>query len=1035
MQSNRHARSTKRSQLLASAGAALVLMLAATSAQAQSAGANATGIRTLANQQISQNGITRADADDAAIASVVTGPLDGASEEIAGNAVETAARGNQALQSLDADLPDGESYGPTGLTAGTRGVFASGASVIANRQIAGGSEVASDIFETALRLDTGQVSSSTLAVSRNAMEAEARGNDAAADIALTGNASSSGTGIASFQSTGPGGGIAARARASTLLGVGPVAGSSLANSYNLDRATAYGNSADNRISAAMTAIVVPSVNGAASTVPTGSVGDPSVSATFGLLSNQLAGGIVKALSGDLNGDAVFGTVIAGDTQGSVIASDGNMLAATAYPNSSANIINLDAVSIGGTAREPGRAPGAVANLTNVQRAEGTTLNAYTFGGTAVDARGRLSESTVSASGNSVRTVATANLASGNLLSVRAGSIETNGGSSLGERTGIALVDSEGAAVTSSDFGVQNVQDFARSPVTVTQEYSTTAVSVGGAVDHSTIRAEGNEALAAGTGNSAVNLAELAATSMRTSAAVSNLQTGNGNVRVTVGAIDAHSGASIDATGGVSDARLLVIGNITTGTAIGSSASNGLTVSGTGVAANPNGAIAGATGQSYGAIGAFALASEQKLGEPTGGDALIPRIASSVLGETGITIASAAEDSSLVVADNAQRANALGNISVNRLALSTAALDGTTSSLSSFQYGQAYVDASSSAKVNVPGSLDASTAALTGNTSVALAAINDTDNDLLVDAGRADGVGSGNAIVRSAPLGPPSANADHLLANQQFAAGGVGAAANLSLGNSDPGGGMTGSRLTVSGNEARAEASANRARSAVSVGAMSQGSPRVGLVNTQISTAQASAAARTDGEFALAAPDGVVASGSSIAIEDNSVSALARGNVADNEVTVAAAGSLAAAPRAQTIVRSFDASVLAPAALLNTQSNYGAVGATANGTSYGVPLNGPGAVERSSIGIAGNSLMASAYGNVASNRVNISGPGQAPTAIANAQANYGNVTAMVTGAGYAGTSGPMSGSAFSITGNSLSATAVGNQATSAIASPR
>ena len=133
---------------------------------------------------------------------------------------------------------------------------------------------------------------------------------------------------------------------------------------------------------------------------------------------------------------------------------------------------------------------------------------------------------------------------------------------------------------------------------------------------------------------------------------------------------------------------------------------------------------------------------------------------------------------------------------------------------------------------------------------------------------------------------------------------------------------------------------------------------------------------------------------------------------------------------------FDATVGAAGALLNSQANYGAVAATASNSGYAVPLNASGTVDASSVRVTGNSVSAAAYGNVASNTVSVSSFGALPTAsLANVQANYGPVTAQAIGAGYRIASGPLSASVLGITGNSLAAMAVGNQASSAIASPR
>jgi len=1018
----------KRSYLLAGAGAVLVTLLAATTAEAQTAGASATGVRTATSNQASQSNV-RADTNDTVIASLVTGAIDGAAAEIADNSTGVAARGNETVQHLDADLAAPDGYGPTVLGGSATGITARGGSAVANRQTMGAS-VITDVFDTAMRLDAGQVTGSALSVSRNAFDATALGNDAAADVALTGDVSDSGAGIASYQGTGSSSSVAARSRGGTLLHVGPVSQSTLVNSGNLDRSTASGNSADTSISANVSAVVAPATSAAASTVPMSGTGDPAVVASFGVLGYQVAGGTFSTLSGKVSGDPVFGTVVDGGVTSSAIASDSNVLSAATYANRAASTMDLSAVKI---SDQPAPAPvrGAVANITNVQRAAGSTLFAYTFGGTAIDAPGGIVDSNLSASDNDVETVATANLASGNRLTASAGDIHANGAVAA-PQPGSAFVDAQGGTVSRAAFGIANVQDYGASPITVSQGAGAVSVSATGAIEGSTVRVERNTARGVGTGNSAVNVADLAATSMRGTAVIDSVQTGNGGVTVSLGDAGAPSGARIT-TDGFRGTRLFVTDNSTTGTAIGSTGSNALFVSSGTVGGTSGPAASGSIGASYGAVGTFALSSEQKLGEPTAGNTLIPRIVSTVIGEIGAS--GDATDSMLTAANNSQRANALGNASVNSVGLSATALeDNVTSSLSSFQYGQANVSAGSVLTLTAPGALSGSAASLTGNANLALAAINDTDNSLSVDAATADGSGAGVVTLAAPPFGPPTATGDNLVANQQFAAGNVAANASTSIQGVDSDIGLAASRFTVSGNATSAEASANRARNAASL--ETAGDPAgIGVVNSQTNTAQASAAALTSGTGSVAVPSGGSFIGSSIELADNSTTALARGNAADNLVSVSG-GPAGPASTGQARLDAIAANVTAPVAILNAQGNYGAVSATTSDTGAGLPLNLPGAAGQSGIGITGNSLTASAQGNAAANTVSLSALGQAPTAaIANAQTNFGNVSAHVSGLGRTIASGPLSGGSLSISGNGLAATAVGNQVTSAITTPR
>jgi len=213
-----------------------------------------------------------------------------------------------------------------------------------------------------------------------------------------------------------------------------------------------------------------------------------------------------------------------------------------------------------------------------------------------------------------------------------------------------------------------------------------------------------------------------------------------------------------------------------------------------------------------------------------------------------------------------------------------------------------------------------------------------------------------------------------------------------------------------------------------------GASSIGFANSQTSIAQVVATATSGAGYAvLAPPTPIVVTDSTVLIDGNVTTALARGNFAENsmDLSFGTAGS----PGVAT-VDSAARTVEGGAALLNGQTNYGAVLATATGRGY-LPLNAPsGGAESAMLTANGNSIAASAYGNAATNRMTVSALGQTPgAAIGNFQTNAANVTALVAGSGVHADFGPLQTSTLSITGNSLAATAVGNQATSLIATPR
>jgi len=96
------------------------------------------------------------------------------------------------------------------------------------------------------------------------------------------------------------------------------------------------------------------------------------------------------------------------------------------------------------------------------------------------------------------------------------------------------------------------------------------------------------------------------------------------------------------------------------------------------------------------------------------------------------------------------------------------------------------------------------------------------------------------------------------------------------------------------------------------------------------------------------------------------------------------------------------------------------------------------VSGSTVAVTGNTTAAQAYGNTATNSVNVSAPSASrPTAaVGNFQTNSGTVVATATSVNYGiGVTGAATGSTLRAAGNQVSATAVGNSAVSTIASVR
>jgi hypothetical protein len=220
----------------------------------------------------------------------------------------------------------------------------------------------------------------------------------------------------------------------------------------------------------------------------------------------------------------------------------------------------------------------------------------------------------------------------------------------------------------------------------------------------------------------------------------------------------------------------------------------------------------------------------------------------------------------------------------------------------------------------------------------------------------------------------------------------------------------------------------------------------GVTNSQASDTEVTSSATTSANIAVAGDSDELTAAlnaGSVTVGGNTTAALARGNAATNALNYAAGanyGTGTGDPANSSLAASdTDFRVNAQAAVLNAQANTGPVSASSVDAVYGVALNGVGGfpvTTNGTVGVIGNSVSAAAYGNAAVNSLTLASlnTGQPTAAVGNSQFNSGPVTASVTTVTYGiGTGlGGVSGSALSVSGNQVTATAVGNSATTTIA---
>ncbi len=376
--------------------------------------------------------------------------------------------------------------------------------------------------------------------------------------------------------------------------------------------------------------------------------------------------------------------------------------------------------------------------------------------------------------------------------------------------------------------------------------------------------------------------------------------------------------------------------------------------------------------------------------------------------------SSATDSALTITGNRQSAEVAGNAASTTLTARTVRAEGGDyyeptpfAVLTNRQTGDGAVKATSRMTVAAPGEIGRSSVTLSDNANTALARMNDATNGVTVEAATIAG--------------------ETRLTSGQKASGSVTASAATRIVDGKVSAPIPASRYAIEDNSTASEATANRALNSLSASAATIAGGRTVLDNRQHNDAEVRATTRT----ALNVR-GSGSYGSTISIDSNSASSLARGNVAENRMTVsggAGTGDYPGGGEPQMLARATFVPIPAGAVLANRQVNDGGVAAkTDSGAS--VALN-CGCTTDSRIGLTGNTGAASAYGNAALNSATVEGAGQPLALVSNVQINRGPVTAAVKGRFGAAMTGGVNAGLVTVSGNSLAATAIGNQAVNAI----
>lgn len=880
--------------------------------------------------------------------------------------------------------------------------------------------------------------SADVSVNDNAIRSQALGNDAVTSVALsgaTGN-STSAIGNSQFNDTG----IQAAVRDSVVsLSAGAVNGSNLAISGNTLAATARANNADNRITAQFETLQTPAANYVPAFSINGNSG-VSVAAAQTIVSAQHNSGAVVATNLSEGPMAVvnIGQTYwsegnlpyqnnGGGTQGSSVTVKGNSVSAAATANQAANSIGLSVGTLN-TGEGFGAPVAAISNLqTNWAEGQVSATAGNTGGGLLIGAQygGGLASSQVSVADNTVSAQSHGNTA---VNRVNAGGVNFNAQSSGYGYEGMP----------DSDFSVLSQQTDSGATRSATTSNANVGIEGGsgyfsyGLVD-SSLSVTGNRNLAEARNNNAVNSIGLAGFStLATSALVGNLQDSQTSVQAT-----AAGSMAIRAGSGVTpNVNLAVTGNTTQAMAVGNSADNSLSAQATQLQGKSSPwVITGMPESGYLGAPDFSVFSMQHQdGAVTASAAATSRIDLN----GGWMMGGAMLGGSATLTGNTVAAIAQANSVSNALSLQAVNAGGVSGAVMSSQMAGGPVNATAGTPAAegafaIVGNYTSGTPVVVADNRMrASAGMNEAFNQMAVTGTTVAGRGLGNNPSAYGIYESSGPAADFSVSNYQSGWGDATAVAlPAQIGTSM--GSTYGGSVAVTGNDVTAKASVNNASNALTLASQSTLSASGAVNNMQ--TAQGGAGQAWIGNVAPATM-GVSAinlGNTVVAVTGNSLNAIAGANQASNALNATAANGVSGPGN----VASF--------AVLNQQTNAASMNAVVQNGAIGVTMGGynmtaPGyfygnGISGGSASVQGNSVLASGYGNTASNALGLTAPaaaaGTASASIVNRQTNTAAISASVSNMNIGVGGGMAGGSAIAITGNSVTAQAIGNSASNVL----
>ena len=881
---------------------------------------------------------------------------------------------------------------------------------------------------------------------------------ATADFAIFTASASFGTGgfgdgdesftIANFSVPGTGGSFNGAGVTVSVddTGGGEILDSTVSVSGNIVVGEVNGNAATNAASAAAT--TVTGLEAAATSIAAGDL----IAAP---LQSDLATANVQSSAAPLSSDvAATFAIIAGNgdideiTNSTQTVSD-NLQQSFATANRATNSVDLMATNTN-----------ADTALESVQLSSATVA---TISELDVVANAGATNSSLALEGNRNQSVANGNIAT------NATTLDVTNATATGTVNASIDVGTFTATANNALASVQSVTEDVTASAT-TDVYNQDATrAAGNEIIDSSISLSSNSTIAQATGNNSgqtLTLGDAGTANMDRTGVLLNLQTVTvAGPLVVSSTVDQDVSVTLTNTGTipVQSSSLSLDGNSTTALARSNVSTNTLSVDGANITAGDG---AGATNAAFSETG-NTLVAAYVLGSGQTNDASVTATTTQSRVEVDMSAAANAIDSStLSLSGNTSSATALANTVVNNVSVgANAANVDATAALGNNQNNTEAVGAIGGSAVGVfadsigvtiggtdPSGIIGSSVMLSGNASASNATGNQAQNTLTAAGANITSGTVASAAVNAQTGSALTANAGNLLLSDQINSGPITSTntANVVTISSSTvdgtGAAAEGSTLSVLGNTTTAKATANMVlNSSISVGGASTTSVGAsGLIgnfqfNDDTGDVEASASTTTTVTMNGAVGAAALNNGSAF-VQNNSTRALARGNVVDN--ILSAEGAIVGAGTSPATINSNgspDTGVLnASFGVFNEQVQQAEIEATSDSARYAInATSGTGnALNTASASVGGNSIDATAFGNIATNSVmltSLNGAGNnASAAIFNGQINSGAITATASnGAIGVYSTGGVSGASVGVMGNSITATAVGNFATSIV----